>query len=227
MPVSYLALTAKNPGDAIADTDWNQMKDNFIVGVPDIFTAKGDIAVATGADSASPLAVGADNTVLTAASGEATGLAWGAGPSALFARYSTNTDQTVATGSATIINYEDAVFDTDSAVAVGAGWALTVPAAHDGYYLVCAKVVLEASAAWGVGEYAQLWLYKGGVADCILGSVYMHAAGTYIVSVGGAHIVSLAATDTIDIRLLQNSGSNAIIEGASPEGNWVSIARIF
>jgi hypothetical protein len=43
-----------------------------------IVDAKGDIIAATAADTVSLLAVGADGTVLTAASGEATGLQWAA-----------------------------------------------------------------------------------------------------------------------------------------------------
>ena len=43
-----------------------------------IFDAKGDLAVGTGADTASKLTVGANDTVLVAASGEATGAKWSA-----------------------------------------------------------------------------------------------------------------------------------------------------
>jgi microcystin-dependent protein len=55
---------------------------DFIDGIiiPDlIFNAKGDIIAATGADAAARLAVGANDTVLTADSAEATGLRWGSG----------------------------------------------------------------------------------------------------------------------------------------------------
>jgi hypothetical protein len=43
---------------------------------PTIFDAKADLLTATAADTPARLAVGADGTVLTAASGEATGLQW-------------------------------------------------------------------------------------------------------------------------------------------------------
>ena len=46
-----------------------------------IWDAKGDLAVGTGANTASKLAVGANDYVLTAASGEATGVKWAAIPS--------------------------------------------------------------------------------------------------------------------------------------------------
>ena len=45
---------------------------------PTIFDAKADLLTATAADTPARLAVGADGTVLTAASGEATGLQWAA-----------------------------------------------------------------------------------------------------------------------------------------------------
>jgi hypothetical protein len=45
---------------------------------PTILNAKADLLTATAADTPARLAVGADGTVLTAASGEATGLQWAA-----------------------------------------------------------------------------------------------------------------------------------------------------
>ena len=46
----------------------------------DIVDAKGDLIVATSADAVSRLAVGTNDYVLTAASGEATGLKWASAP---------------------------------------------------------------------------------------------------------------------------------------------------
>ncbi len=52
------------------------VRDNFIAGVPDIFTTKGDIVVASGADVAIRLGVGSDEQILIACSTESGGIKW-------------------------------------------------------------------------------------------------------------------------------------------------------
>jgi hypothetical protein len=73
--------------------------------------AKADLVVGTGADTFSVLAVGANGTVLTAASGEATGLEWAAPASAGKGYTLINSGGTALTGAQTITvsglgNYE-------------------------------------------------------------------------------------------------------------------------
>ena len=62
-----------------------------------ILDAKGDIIAATAADTASRLAVGADGTVLTAASGQSTGLQWATPTTAPIATISDTTRATDGT----------------------------------------------------------------------------------------------------------------------------------
>jgi hypothetical protein len=66
-----------------------------------IVDAKGDIIAATAADTVSRLAVGANNTILTADSAEATGLKWAA-PAASGGLTLINTGGTALTGAATV-----------------------------------------------------------------------------------------------------------------------------
>lgn len=75
---------AYTPVPAVAANDWideifinTYWKDNFAAGVPDVFSAKGQLAVGLGVDSMGVLNVGANDTVLIADSTQATGLKWG------------------------------------------------------------------------------------------------------------------------------------------------------
>jgi len=103
---------------------------------PTIVDAKGDIIAATGADAVSRLAVGANNTVLTADSSTATGLKWAA-PDPLTTKgdlftYST-TETRLPVGS------NGTVLTADSAEATGLKWA--IPAASGGMTLLASTTV--------------------------------------------------------------------------------------
>lgn len=71
------------PVPAVAANDWideifinTYWVDNMAASVPDVFTAKGQIAVGLGVDSMGVLNVGADGTVLTADSTQTLGVKW-------------------------------------------------------------------------------------------------------------------------------------------------------
>ena len=76
--MAYSAVPTVATGDTWTAANHNAyIKDNFAAGVPDIFTAKGDLAVATAADAAVALGVGPNYQTLIADSGEASGVKWG------------------------------------------------------------------------------------------------------------------------------------------------------
>ena len=76
--MAYSAVPTVATGDTWTAANHNTyIRDNFAAGVPDIFTAKGDLAVATAADAAAAVGVGADNSSLIADSGETAGVKWG------------------------------------------------------------------------------------------------------------------------------------------------------
>jgi hypothetical protein len=77
---------------------------------PTILNAKGDLIVATAADTPAALTVGANGTVLTAASGEATGLQWAAPASGGFVLIASNTFSNVA--SVTLDDCFNSTYDT-------------------------------------------------------------------------------------------------------------------
>lgn len=72
-----------------------------IVLVDSAWAAKGDLLAGTANDTAAILGVGANNTILEAASGQTTGLQWGTAPVKL-ATFTTAGDQIQATGSGAI-----------------------------------------------------------------------------------------------------------------------------
>jgi hypothetical protein len=76
--MAYTAVPTASTGQAAWNASYvnTYIRDNFAAGVPDVFTAKGDLAVATAADTAGVLALGTDGFILTADSAQATGLKW-------------------------------------------------------------------------------------------------------------------------------------------------------
>ena len=123
------------------------------------FDTKGDLIGATGADTFSKLAVGANGTVLTAASGEATGLQWATPSSGSMTLLST----TSLTGSTTTVSsisqaYKNLYIQIDEAAVSYAGWALSV--SPNG------SAVVDQTGQYGTTDYTQLGgtmkLFNGG-----------------------------------------------------------------
>ena len=224
--MAYIVMTTKTTGDIPDAIDWNHIVNNFAAGVPDGFTTKGDLAVASAANVAGRLGVGSNGQMLTADSAETLGVKWAAALSGLAARAKVSSTKALATATAVIVDYDTEVFDTDNAVAPGAAWKFTVPAGKTGYYFVQASAVLESSSAWAYDEYFKLEVFKNGILLDTLALLHVHNTGTFQVGITGSLVIALAAADYIDIRATQNSGSTINI---SADGllSHVSIARLF
>jgi hypothetical protein len=75
--MAYTAVPTVATGDTWTAANHNTyIRDNFAAGVPDAFTAKGDLFVGTGADAGTRVGVGANGTELVADSSETTGVKW-------------------------------------------------------------------------------------------------------------------------------------------------------
>jgi hypothetical protein len=121
------------------DMDFSWVAD--ATGIPaTIFDAKGDIIAATAADTASRLAVGANGTVLTADSAEATGLKWATpagGLTFVGARVTNATQQTIATATNSILTYTQETYDTDGFHDNSTNTSrFTIPAGKAGKYII-------------------------------------------------------------------------------------------
>lgn len=77
--MAYVPLSTVADGNTILTSWGNQVKDNFAAGVPDIFTTKGDMAIASAGDAAGRLAVGANYQLVEALSTATLGVQYGSG----------------------------------------------------------------------------------------------------------------------------------------------------
>ena len=104
-----------------------------------IVDAKGDIIAATAADTVSRLAVGANDTVLTADSTTATGLKWATPTTPAYAgvRVRKSANQSIANATETVITFDVETYDTDAYHDnVTNSGRLTVPVGKAGYYSI-------------------------------------------------------------------------------------------
>jgi hypothetical protein len=75
--MAYNTPPTKSTGDTFTATEFNTyIRDNFAAGVPDIFTTKGDLVVATGPNVGTRLGIGSNGQRLVADSTQATGVKW-------------------------------------------------------------------------------------------------------------------------------------------------------
>ena len=126
---------------------------------PTIFDAKADLLTATANDTPARLAVGANDTVLTADSSTATGLKWAA-PAATSGpafRAFRNADQTVTGSTSTKIQYNQETFDTDACFDPTTNYRFTPNKA--GYYAVTCQILFTGSGAFG-----EVKIFKNGSA---------------------------------------------------------------
>ena len=131
--MAYVDIGDVSDGGTIETTWGDQVRANFQAGVPDIYTTKGDLGVATGAHAASRLAAGANDSTLVAASGEATGLAWQIIPAVHLTKSGTTAMNTLAW---TSIEFDTETGDTDGMhEGVTNPSRITIPAGGDGWFL--------------------------------------------------------------------------------------------
>lgn len=228
--MAYTRPTTTNVGGVWAIADWDaDIAANFAASAPDIFTQKGELAAGTGADAMGLVSPGSDGQILTVASGETTGMQFATfTPGNCRASYNFSGTQVCGAGP-TILNFDNQLYDTDSAVTTGANWKFTVPAGKGGYYLVTCNVVCASSADWEAGEGIVLYLYKDGAVHWatnggVIGWAVMQATGTFGTSLNGACAIALTAAQDIDIRLAQGSDANLTV---SATNTWIAITKLF
>jgi hypothetical protein len=172
---------------------------------PTILDAKGDLIVATAADTPARLAVGSANQVLTVDSTTATGLKWAApsAPSAVSCSVYNNAAQTIASGSYTTLTFDSEYFDTDAihSTVTNTG-RLTVPAGLGGKYIVTFALYVGTSSAV---EFIPKFQVNGNDKNRFnfrtFGSSVAHA-------IVGTQTFNLSAGDYVELLVYQASGNS-------------------
>lgn len=127
--MAYADIGDVAAGNPVTETYLDQIRANFLAGVPDIFTTEGDIAVATGTDAATRLGIGTADSVLVAGAARPE---WQIVP----AVHVTNSGALLMTPEVwTSIAFDTETADTNAMHAPAPNPSrLTVPAGGDGWY---------------------------------------------------------------------------------------------
>lgn len=178
--------------------------------------AKGDLAIGSGTNAASVLAVGANNTVLTADSTTATGLKWATTSSTPTAVGVSATRSgagfTVNAATYTAVTYDTEQWDTDNIHSNTTNTTrFTVPTGKGG------KWVLNVALLWAgitTAGSMRIGIYKNGsiIRRCIT-TYFTGNLGEY--DSAANEVLDLVAGDYIEIYAYQNCVASATCYGAT------------
>jgi len=204
--MAYVPLTTVNDGDTTLTAWGNQVKDNFAAGVPDIFTTKGDIAIASGVDAAGRLGVGSNFQIAHAMSSATLGIEYSRGVWVKATRVSA---QSIPNDSLTKVQIDTASGDDDLySMFDGTNYRLTIPVSFPSsrYYIVVATGFFANHSTDGTLRFFEIQKNGGGIAGQTCQQLSDNALGTNISLVSPP--VVLDPSSYVELHVRQNSGGN-------------------
>jgi len=203
--LSYLkdtnAVEVYDGSSWVASDDPNAIQNSIV-------DAKGDLISATADNTPARLAVGADNTVLTADSSTATGLKWAAAASSSGPAFSAQltADQNPASTTQTKVIFNSEVFDTDGCYDPTTNYRFTPNKA--GYYFI--NLVIIANA--GTSAFTFAYIYKNG-------SIYRYSyEPTDDVGFGVSDLIYFnGTTDYVEAYVKINGDATRTVYGGNTE----------
>lgn len=184
--------------------------------------AKGDLVAGTGADAFSRLAVGANNTVLTADSSTATGLKWAtpsSTPSFVGCSLYKTSNQAAANGVSTAVTFEAELFDTNGFHDNSTNnTRITIPTGYAGKYIITGVIQWASSST---GNRVNDFKLNG---STFLGYSYMDANGYQSCAV--TMVQDLAVGDYIEMIGYQNSGGSLGMGGGGRGESYFAVTYL-
>lgn len=178
-------------------------------------TAKGDLIAGTANNAVSRLAVGTDGYTLVADSSASTGLAWSApasGSTFVGAAVYASANQSISNTTVTALTWDVESIDTDGFHDNATNNSrFTIPSGKNGKYRILCRIGNGVSTA----GLRQLRLYKNGSYFTYICNNLI--AGNDGMSFSGEYILSLVATDYLQIFCYQNSGGSLTVGTAFDE----------
>lgn len=218
--MAYTAVPIVATGDLWTASNHNTyIRDNFAAGVPDIFSAKGDLAAASAADTAGRLAVGTNGNILVADSAQALGMKWDGG---VAAHCVVDPAQNFTTGVEALVRFDTETFDSHGCVTTGASWRFIAPVS--GFYYVSAVLAFSLNSGWAGNEVAYMKLYLNGSGYRFLDRKEAMSTGDFTMTLSGGVLVSMTAAQYIYLQAFQNSGSTLSLQPS--DLNHISIFKV-
>lgn len=201
--MSYVELATKDSTDTFCSSDWNDVAGNMNMSVPNMFEAKGDIAVASGVQAIDNLSVGNDGDVLQCSTDATLLLEW----TGTMGVGLTTDSITLADSTATAIPFYTELYDTDNAHDVSPSTdAIYITVPCDGLYLIYGGAEFESNATGYRAMYLYV-TYNGGA------PVYHGETSNAVDAIMGldaCYIHPLKAGDIVYMVLVQSSGGDLI-----------------
>jgi hypothetical protein len=209
---SLADLKGGTTGQVLSKASNTDMDFTWIAADPlTILDAKGDLISATAADTPARLAVGANNTVLTADSSTSTGLKWAAPSQSPFTGCTASGAPSIPNGAYTAITMGFEEIDTDGYHSTVTNTSrMTIPAGKAGKYLI----IFYASYPAAATIKAQRLYKNGSLLQTGASFNYDWRINTNIqATLASSAILSLAEGDYIEQFVYQDSGSSQTMQG--------------
>jgi hypothetical protein len=220
--MAHVALPARAAGDPFDITIYNYIRGNFEVYGPAIVTTKGDLVVATAANTLARLAVGTDGARLRANSAVAAGVDWQIVPAC---RVYNDADIDPATGAWVALTFNTEWFDHGGMHSTVTNPSrLTVPAGGAGVYHVGGAAIFDCSATAAGESYYGLQIIVNG-ADVYAEHRFSLPNRSMDHGLNISCDVTLAVADYIELRVYTSSDYNVLAAGAYAPAFWAHLVR--